>query len=76
MVLGFNPVEEIVNVVNKDKEKIGLIAMHFHEERRLEHVLYGGDSDAVLFRMPCSTLPVKNETEPVKELPVRSFSDM
>ena len=57
-------VEEIVKVVSE--EKIDLIVMLAHEEGRLEHTLFGGDNDAIIRRMPCSILLVKNEPEPMK----------
>lgn len=59
-----NPIEEIVKVVSE--EKIDLIVMLAHEEGRIEHALFGGDNDAIIRRMPCSILLVKNEPGPVK----------
>lgn len=59
-----DPVEEIERVVSE--EKIDLILMSAHEEGRLEHALFGGENDAIIRRMPCSVLLVKNEPGPVK----------
>ena len=54
-----DPVEEVVKIVRE--EKIDLIVMNAHEEGRLEHALFGEDNDAMIRRMPCSILLVKNE---------------
>ena len=58
-----DPVHEIVKLVGE--EKIDLIVMLAHEEGRLEHALFGGENDAIIRRMPCSILLVKQEPEPV-----------
>jgi nucleotide-binding universal stress UspA family protein len=55
-------VEEILKVVSD--EKIDLIVMLAHEEGRLEHALFGGENDAIVRRMPCSILLLKEELEP------------
>ena len=57
------PVKEIVGAV----KELGadLLIMLFHEEGRLEHLLFGGDVDGVIRKMPCSILLVKKEPEPV-----------
>jgi nucleotide-binding universal stress UspA family protein len=52
-------VEEIVKVVNE--KKIDLLLISAHKEGRIEHALFGGENDALLRRMPCSILVVKNE---------------
>ena len=57
-----NPVEEILKVVRD--EQIDLIIMSAHEEGRIEHVLFGGENDAIVRKIPCSILLVKNEPEP------------
>jgi len=57
-------VEEIVKVVGE--EKIDLLIMLAHEVGRLEHVLFGGDNDSIIRRIPCSILLVKNEPDPVE----------
>ncbi|MDD5285855.1 MAG: universal stress protein [Desulfuromonadaceae bacterium] len=57
-------VEEILKVVSE--EKIELIVMHAHEEGVIEHALFGGENDALIRKMPCSILLVKNEPEPVE----------
>lgn len=59
-----DPVEEIVKVVRE--ENIDLIVMLAHEEGRLEHILFGGEKDAIIRRLPCSILLVKKEPEPVE----------
>lgn len=58
-----DPVEEIVRVVRE--EKIDLMVMLAHEESRIEHALFGGEKDAIIRRLPCSTLLVKKEPESV-----------
>ena len=57
-----DPVEEVAKIVHE--EKIDLIIMTAHEEGRLEHALFGGDNDAIVRRMPCSILLVKDEPGP------------
>jgi nucleotide-binding universal stress UspA family protein len=59
-----DPVEEVEKIVRE--EKIDLIVMNAHVEGRFEHALFGGDNDAIVRRMPCSILLVKDEPEPVK----------
>ncbi len=56
--------EEIEKLVRE--ENIDLIIMNSHEEGRFEHALFGGENDAIIRRMPCSIMLVKNEPEPVK----------
>lgn len=57
-------VEEVVKTV---KERgIDLLIMLAHEEGRFEHMLFGGDNDDIIRRMPCSILLVKKEPEPVE----------
>jgi nucleotide-binding universal stress UspA family protein len=63
MIIDSDEVDEVVKVVNE--EKIDLIVMFAHEEGRIEHALFGGESDAIIRKMPCSILLVKNEPEPV-----------
>lgn len=63
LVSDLNPVEEIERVVSE--EKIDLIIMSAHEEGHIEHALFGGQNDAIIRRMPCSVLLVKNEPGPV-----------
>lgn len=58
------PAEEVVNVVKE--EKIDLIVMLAQEEGRLEHILFGRDTDAIIRRIPCNMLLVKREPESVK----------
>ncbi|MDD2581808.1 MAG: universal stress protein [Desulfuromonadaceae bacterium] len=57
LVTDRDPVEEIVKVVKE--EKIDLMLMSAHEEGRIEHVLFGGENDAILRKMPCSIMLVK-----------------
>jgi nucleotide-binding universal stress UspA family protein len=59
LVSNFDPVKEIESVVNK--EKIDLIIMSAHVEGRIEHALFGGENDAIVRKMPCSILLVKND---------------
>lgn len=54
-------VEETLNVVTT--EKIDLIIMTAHEVGRIEHALFGGENDAIIRKMPCSILLVKNDSE-------------
>ncbi len=61
MISDQDSIEEIVRVVKK--EKIDLIVMLAQEEGFLEHALFGGENDAIIRRMPCSILLVKNEPE-------------
>ena len=57
LISDHRPVEEIMRVVNE--EKIDLIVMRAHEEGRIEHVLFGGENDALIRKMPCSIMLVK-----------------
>ena len=57
-----DPVDEVMKVVAA--EKTSLIVMLAHEEGRLEHALFGGENDALIRKMPCSILLVKQEPEP------------
>lgn len=52
-------VEEIEKIIRE--KKIDLLLISAHEEGRIEHALFGGENDALLRRMPCSILLVKNE---------------
>ena len=51
------PVEEIKQVVQS--EGVDLLVMLAHEEGRLEHFLFGRTNEAILRKMPCSILLVK-----------------
>ena len=53
------PIDVIRNVV--EEEKIDLLLMPAHEESRLEHLLFGRINDALIRRLPCSILLVKQE---------------
>lgn len=63
------PVKEIIRkgepvaVIRKvvEEEKIDLLVLPAHEETRLEHFLFGRVNDAVIRRMPCSILLVRQE---------------
>lgn len=59
MVRNGNPVAEIQKVVNEDK--IDLLIMVANEEGRLEHFLFGQETDAILRNLPCSILLVKKD---------------
>jgi len=54
---------EPVGVIRKvvEEEKIDLLLMPAHEESRLEHFLFGRINDAIIRRLPCSVLLVKEE---------------
>jgi nucleotide-binding universal stress UspA family protein len=54
---------EPIGVIRKvvEEEGIDLLLMPAHEERRLEHFLYGSINDAIIRKMPCSILLVKQE---------------
>ena len=54
-----DPFEEILKVIGE--EKIDLAIMRTHEEGRIERLLVGGSNDALIRKMPCSILLVKNE---------------
>jgi nucleotide-binding universal stress UspA family protein len=59
-----DPADEIAAVVKE--EKIDLMVMLAHQETRLEHILFGRESDEIIRRMPCDILLVKREPDPVK----------
>ena len=63
LISGGDPVKEICRVV-KEKE-VDLIVMLAHQEGRLEHVLFGGEMDAIIRSLPCSILLVKSEPKPI-----------
>ena len=42
-----------------EEEKIDLLLMPAHEENRLEHFLFGRINEAIIRRLPCSVLLVK-----------------
>jgi universal stress protein A len=44
-----------------EEEKIDLLLMPAHEETRLEHFLFGRINDAIIRRLPCSVLLVKQK---------------
>lgn len=53
------PVDEVTRFVAK--EHIDLIVMLAHREGFLDHLLFGGDTDAIVRAMPCSILLVKGK---------------
>jgi len=53
------PISVIRNVV--EEEKIDLLLMPAHEESRLEHFLFGRINNAIIRRLPCSVLLVKEK---------------
>jgi len=53
------PIGVIRNVV--EEERIDLLLMPAHEENRLEHFLFGRINEAIVRRMPCSILLVRQE---------------
>jgi len=58
------PVAEVLRIVKQ--EQIDLVVLLAHEEGRLEHLLFGGENDELIRRLPCSILLVKHEPQPVK----------
>lgn len=54
-----DPKEEILRVI--EENKIDLMIMLAHEEWRLEHFLFCGATEAIIRRMPCSIMLVKEE---------------
>lgn len=54
-----DPVEEVEKAVAN--EKIDLIVMLAHREGFIDHLLFGGDTDAMVRAMPCSILLVKEK---------------
>ncbi|MCM0081518.1 universal stress protein [Geomonas sp. Red32] len=59
-----SPIDEVTSVVKE--ENIDLIVMLAHQETRLEHALFGSESEAILRSMPCNILLVKKEPHPIK----------
>ena len=59
MIRKGEPIGVIRNVV--EEEKIDLLLMPAHEESRFEHFLFGRIIEAIIRRMPCSILLVKQE---------------
>lgn len=57
------PVAEIIRIVTE--EHIDLVVALAHEEGRLEHLLFGGENDKLIRKLPCSILLVKHEPAPV-----------
>lgn len=63
------PVKEVIRegepigVIRKvvEEERIDLLLMPAHEESRLEHLLFGRINDALIRKLPCSILLVKQE---------------
>jgi nucleotide-binding universal stress UspA family protein len=53
------PIGAIRNMV--EEEKIDLLVMPAHEESRLEHFLFGRINEAIIRRLPCSILLVRQE---------------
>ncbi len=54
-----DPVDEVTRFVAK--ENIDLIVMLAHREGFIDHLLFGGDTDAIVRAMPCSILLVKGK---------------
>jgi nucleotide-binding universal stress UspA family protein len=51
--------DDILKIISEDM--IDLIVLTAHAEGRFEHALFGGDNDALIRKMPCSILLVKDE---------------
>jgi nucleotide-binding universal stress UspA family protein len=58
-----DPTKEVIDMVKE--ANIDLMLLLAHEEGRLEHLLFGSSNEAILRKMPCSILFIKNEPEPV-----------
>lgn len=61
---GNDVVKEAVRLVKE--EQIDLILLPTHEEGRFEHMLFGGENDALIRKLPCPILLAKHEPTPVK----------
>lgn len=59
-----DPADEVVKVVKEDR--IDVVVLLAHEESRLEHMLFGQETESIIRRLPCSILLVKREPSPVK----------
>jgi nucleotide-binding universal stress UspA family protein len=59
MVKDGPPLQEIAKVVRE--EDIDLMLMVASEESRLEHLLFGQETDAIIRSLPCSILLVKRD---------------
>jgi len=55
------PIGAIRKVV--EEEKIDLLIFPAHEESRLEHFLFGRINEAIIRRLPCSILLLKQEAD-------------
>ena len=55
------PIGAIRKVV--EEEKIDLLILPAHEESRLEHFLFGRINEAIIRRLPCSILLLKQEAD-------------
>jgi nucleotide-binding universal stress UspA family protein len=62
MIKDGKPTDEVGKAVREGQ--IDLLVMLSHEEGRLEHLLFGGDNDAIIRRIPCSIMLVKKEPGP------------
>jgi len=63
VVGGGGAVDDVVKTVRE--ENIDLMILLGQEEGRLERLLFGGENDDLIRRMPCSILLIKKEAEPV-----------
>jgi len=59
VIRGGEPIGVIRKVV--EEERIDLLLMPAHEESRLEHLLFGRINDALIRKLPCSILLVKQK---------------
>ncbi|MBJ6727175.1 universal stress protein [Geomesophilobacter sediminis] len=64
LVTDKEPIPEVLRIVRE--EEIDLLVMLAHEEGRLEHLLFGGENDALIRKLPCSIFLVKHEPQGVK----------
>lgn len=58
-----DPTEEILKAIKN--ENIDLLLMTAHEEGRFEHFLFGSSNEAIIRKMPCSILLVKERLKSV-----------
>jgi nucleotide-binding universal stress UspA family protein len=59
-----DPLDEVVKAVKE--EDIDLLVMIAQEEGRIEHALLGGENNAIIRKMPCSILLLKEEPEAIE----------
>ncbi|MDA8170414.1 MAG: universal stress protein [Nitrospiraceae bacterium] len=63
IVVNGEPTKEILKTARENN--IDLIVLAGHSEGRLEHMLFGGSTEDLVRKLPCSIFLVKKEPEPV-----------